>query len=224
MAFCINCGASLPESAKFCGSCGTKAGAEKIFKQALYLFLEDGREKEAVKLFQEAAEMGYAEVQFNIGRAYQSGIGVPKGEAKVMEWFRKVAAQGNKYAREFLGESGGEEDEGDLSGMTAEELYQKGYAADQDDDYEKAVLYFTKAVEKGDAGAMYRLGGMYSKGRGVPRDNAKALEWLHKAADAGYDTAMNTLGMATIGEPAANRLIKQGRPSGSSKPLNRDTI
>jgi TPR repeat protein len=35
---------------------------------------------------------------------------------------------------------------------------------------------------------------MYERGRGVPRDDAQAVSWFRKAADAGIPVAMNNLG------------------------------
>ena len=37
--------------------------------------------------------------------------------------------------------------------------------------------------------AMYEIGWMYYNGLGVPKDDAKALEWLNKAANLGNEQA-----------------------------------
>jgi TPR repeat protein len=37
---------------------------------------------------------------------------------------------------------------------------------------------------------MYKLGSLYVKGEGVAQDDAKALKWFQKAADAGDTDAM----------------------------------
>jgi len=50
-----------------------------------------------------------------------------------------------------------------------------------------------KAAAEGNVGAMYHLGGMYADGRGVPRDGAKAVEWLRKAASKGHVGAQELL-------------------------------
>jgi TPR repeat protein len=46
----------------------------------------------------------------------------------------------------------------------------------------------------GDANAMTHLGLMYETGEGVPRDDAQAVSWYRKAADAGEMVAMYGLG------------------------------
>ena len=51
-----------------------------------------------------------------------------------------------------------------------------------------------RRAEQGDAIAQYDLGVMYRKGKGAPKDDAEALEWLRKAAEQGYAKAENKLG------------------------------
>ena len=45
---------------------------------------------------------------------------------------------------------------------------------------------------------MTNLGFMYESGRGVAHDDAEAVRWYRKAADAGYAPAMRNLGMAYL--------------------------
>jgi hypothetical protein len=61
-----------------------------------------------------------------------------------------------------------------------------GFTAGQDVPDFAAVQ---KAAEQGDAKAQYTLGMMYEKGRGVPRDDLKALAWYTKAAEQGDHNA-----------------------------------
>ena len=48
-------------------------------------------------------------------------------------------------------------------------------------DYARAVQSFRKAAEDGNADAQFNLGVMYSKGRGVEQDYARAAHWYRKA-------------------------------------------
>ena len=50
------------------------------------------------------------------------------------------------------------------------------------EDEAKAVEWYQKAAEAGDAIAMNNLGDYYEYG---PKDEAKAMEWYRKAAEAG---------------------------------------
>jgi tetratricopeptide (TPR) repeat protein len=60
---------------------------------------------------------------------------------------------------------------------------------------EKAVEWFTRAAEKGDATAMSNLGVRYDDGDGVEKNSEKAVEWYTRAADLGHATAMYNMGV-----------------------------
>ena len=51
-----------------------------------------------------------------------------------------------------------------------------------------------RAAEQGDATAQINLGWMYSRGRGVPQDDAEAVRWYRRAAEQGEPTAQRNLG------------------------------
>ena len=53
----------------------------------------------------------------------------------------------------------------------------------------KAVEWYTKAAEKGNSDAMYQLGHIFEMGEGVEQNLAKAVEWYTKAQDAGDEDA-----------------------------------
>jgi len=71
-------------------------------------------------------------------------------------------------------------------------MYQNGKGVAQDDT--KAVQWYTKAAEAGNASGMTSLGWMYANGRGIAKDDAKAVQWYTKAAEAGEATGMRLLG------------------------------
>ncbi len=52
-----------------------------------------------------------------------------------------------------------------------------------------------KAAKQGDALAQYRLGNMYVKGVGVPKDFSKAIAWFRQAARQNHAGAQLKLGM-----------------------------
>ena len=58
---------------------------------------------------------------------------------------------------------------------------------------QKAVEWYRKAAEQGDASAQNNLGWMYQKGRGVEQNLSKAREWCQKAAAQGYERAKTNL-------------------------------
>ncbi|OWW20901.1 hypothetical protein AYR66_16910 [Noviherbaspirillum denitrificans] len=96
---------------------------------------------------------------------------------------------------------------------------EKGYAPsqvwlatlmDQAQQDEDAVKWFQKAAEQGNAAGEYGLGLMYGKGEGVKQDNAKALEYITRAAEKDHIDAVTALvGIYTKGglgvEPNAEK-------------------
>ncbi len=73
--------------------------------------------------------------------------------------------------------------------------FDEGVAAYNRGDYATALREFRPLAERGDAKAQYHLGVMYSKGEGVPQDDAKAVKWYRKAAEQGHASAQNNLGV-----------------------------
>jgi hypothetical protein len=57
-----------------------------------------------------------------------------------------------------------------------------------------AVKYYLDAADRGHAGAMNDLGGIFEYGIGVPKNLATATEWYERAAGAGHMGAMAHLG------------------------------
>jgi len=62
-----------------------------------------GDYKTAIRLIKPLAEQGNAKSQYNLGRMYASGQGVPQDHAKAVKWYRKAADQGDASARFNLG-------------------------------------------------------------------------------------------------------------------------
>ena len=62
-------------------------------------------------------------------------------------------------------------------------------------DYEKALEYFTMAAHQGYASAQYNVGVMYAHGMGVPRNDEKALKYYLLAARQGDASAQHNLGV-----------------------------
>jgi TPR repeat protein len=57
----------------------------------------------------------------------------------------------------------------------------------------QAVRWFQAAARRGDAESMYTLGVMYRRGYAVGANQAEAITWLQRAADAGYTRASAVL-------------------------------
>ena len=71
-------------------------------------------------------------------------------------------------------------------------IYENGYGVEQD--YAKALEWYTKVAEAGNIYAMNNIGEFYQNGFGVEQDYAKAMEWYTRAAEAGNMYAMHSIG------------------------------
>ncbi len=72
-------------------------------------------------------------------------------------------------------------------------LRQMGAQYYNEDEYDKAVEYYTKAAELGDARAHNKLGCMYYIGEGVEEDEEKGIYHYEKAAIGGHHSARHNL-------------------------------
>lgn len=79
----------------------------------------------------------------------------------------------------------------------AEEV-EVGIQALERGDYAAVFNEFRPLAERGNPAAQFNLGVMYANGQGVPRDDAEAARWFHKAAVQGYANAQRNLGVIYI--------------------------
>lgn len=84
--------------------------------------------------------------------------------------------------------------------QSAEDLFKEGIQCFYDNDTSRAVQYLEISSRKGHVEAQNRLGCAYLDGLKIPRDEAKALEWLQKAAAKGHEVAISHL--ANMKHPA----------------------
>lgn len=78
--------------------------------------------------------------------------------------------------------------------MTAEELYQKGCNAYDENDFEAAFSYYLQAAEMGNTEAECEVGFCYLNGDGVLDDDHEAAKWFQRAAEKGNMEAQYELG------------------------------
>lgn len=70
-------------------------------------------------------------------------------------------------------------------------LYETGRGTKKD--YMKAMEWYLKAADKGDADAPYHLGHLYEKGLGVKQNDEKALKWYQKAAERNSESGIKAM-------------------------------
>lgn len=112
----------------------------------------------AVPILKQAAELGNAESQYNLGYCYQAGIGVEQNSEKAIEWYSKSAEQGWN--------------DGLYAMMMA---YGSGNGVQQD--FNKAFSFALKCAENGDGTCMFNVINCYKEGMGTEKDIDKMLEW-----------------------------------------------
>lgn len=127
---------------------------------------------------QRLALQGDVSAQYRLGNAYRDGRGVAKDHAKAAEWYRKAAEGGSIEADVALGD-----------------FYCSGFTAAKPVHWENAAAVWQEQAEKGNIDAQLKIGNMcYRNGLGVPKDGAKAIYWLEKAAAQNSPIAMWALG------------------------------
>jgi len=116
------------------------------------------------------AQQGDADAQYDLGRLYEKGDGVPHDVIEAVRWYRQAAEQGH-VASQFL--------------MAI--LYERGDLGSQD--AVEAGRWYHKAAAQGHTGAQFLLGDMYASGHGVPQHDGEAVHWYRQAAEQGHALA-----------------------------------
>ena len=85
-----------------------------------------------------------------------------------------------------------------LVSIPASAGFKEGVDAFKRADYAAALREFEPLAIAGDASAQTNLGLLYSKGIGVPQNDAEAVKWYRYAAEQGHAVAQNNLGALYI--------------------------
>jgi len=120
------------------------------------------------------AELGDAQAQFALGRAYEDGQGFPQDDARAAEWFRKSADQGNAQAQNSLGV-----------------MYALGRGVNRD--REEAMRWYKKAAKHGLDEAMYNIAIAHYNGEGAEENMSLACTWMMLAQRKGDSQAAEAL-------------------------------
>jgi TPR repeat protein len=166
---------------------------------AMWGLFNRGEKEQAAKLCEELANAGNAEAQFELGRCYLSGIGVPLDESKALEWLRKASAQGQKEAMGLIAKltiprlppNPTKLSNAPLPLPTMDEITELRDRGEK----EQAAKLCEELANAGNAEAQYIMGEYYFIGDGVPQDSGKAVEWYRKSAEQGNADAQGRLGL-----------------------------
>ena len=126
---------------------------------------------EQMRVLERLWDVGFTVAAHQLGKCWRDGVGVLPDDKRAELWFRRAAEAGLDFSQYALGKL--------LQSQTR---------------MEEAVSWYEKAATQGDPYAAYRLGKLYLEGKDVPKDSAKALEYLSASARQGSQYAQYTLG------------------------------
>lgn len=194
----------------------------------------------AAAAFERAARAGDALGQYLYALCLQTGKGVARNPAAALPWLQKASDQGLAAARLRLGQAyyfaegvpadyGRAREQFELASATEPGAfnalgiyYSDGKAVPPD--YVRAGEYYRKGAELGDREAQFNLATAYFFGEGVTQDEAEAMRWLTRAADAGDPMAQYMAGLKSViglDVPQAVRRFQQAAAGGFAPALDR---
>jgi TPR repeat protein len=136
--------------------------------------------KKSIRLLTEAANQGYAPAEYELGRIYLYGRGIPIDYAQALVWERKAAEQGDPRAQR------------DMAFM-----YERGFGVAADP--AQAAEWNRKAAKQGNAEAQLHLARGLDEGSGVTKDREEARKWYDKAARQEQPSAQLELARQSAG-------------------------
>ncbi len=141
------------------------SAAELVTQAKNYHYGRNGVAKnlqKAAELYTQAANMGDAEAQDELGDCYALGYGVAKDYKQAVHWYTQAANQGYAAAQYMLGEG-----------------YYDGSIVAQDK--ARALEWHKKAANQGYPLSQYKLANLYYRGEGTFQSYKLALHWYKKA-------------------------------------------
>ncbi len=124
---------------------------------------------EGLKHLTSSADNGFAQAEYLLGKLLYQGEVCPKDIAKALGYLERATSKKNAYAAYLAGKIY----------LTEDEVM----------DAEKAIRCFQIAADEGNDYAQLGLAKMYLFGNGVPKDEAKAMEYLNASAENGNQYA-----------------------------------
>ena len=119
-----------------------------------------------------------------------AGAVVAVGVLGVLGLFLAGVQQGKKSEVPPVSDEKEDESSREADAETPEECYQLGrayeYGIEVDQDYTEAAKWYEKAAEQGDMSAQEKLIQCYRNGKGVEKDERKAVEWISRLNDQQY--------------------------------------
>lgn len=177
-----------------------------------YLNGDDEVEQDAEKAaywYRKEAELQDSEGAFNLGLLYAKGYGVERDFTQAAEWMEKAVAWGDPDgagpAKQYraMEENLKKAEAGDANAMyelaggymaLGGSLDQAGSGAD----YAESLKWAQKAVDAGNANGYWALALAYEHGRGVKKDDKKAVAYYKTGAELGSAACQHSYGCRLI--------------------------
>jgi TPR repeat protein len=139
----------------------------------------EGRQAQAFRLLQRAADAGDREAMANLGYLFARGHGTPVSRSASLDLYRRAAQLGSSEGMNALG-------------------YRSEHQTDRPPDLDAALHWYCRAVERGNPRAMNNLAILVRRGRGVEADVGEAQRLWRQAAELGHANAMLNLGLSLM--------------------------
>ena len=148
------------------------AEAYQTAKEILSEYENTEAEKaEQVQMLEQLWDAGFTVAAHLLGKCWRDGMGVLPDDEQAELWFRRAAEASHDFSQYALGK-----------------LLQSQKRM------EEAASWYEKAAAQGNPYAAYRLGKLYLDRKNVPKNAARAVEYLTNAAQEGNQYAQYTLG------------------------------
>jgi TPR repeat protein len=161
--------------------------------------LNEEKFEKALPILIEAAELGNAESQYNLGVCYQFGYGTVQNDSVATSWYLKSAEQGwtdSEYKMSYA--------------------YIKGTGIEKNE--QKAFVYTLKCATKKDVECIFNLISCYTDGIGTEKDSVQVLEWAVELAKMETSENLNVSGKITSARLNLAHMFMNG------KGVNKDIV
>ena len=176
--------------------------------------------EKAAYWYRKEAELQDSEGAFNLGLLYAKGFGVERDFKQAAEWMEKAVAwgdpDGTELAKLYRGmtENQRKAEAGESAAMAelAEGYMALGGSLDQagpKEDYMQSQYWAQKAVDAGCGAGYWPLALAYRHGRGVTKNEAKAVEFFRKGAESGNAPCQHSYGCCLMTGEGAKKDVKQ---------------
>ena len=145
----------------------------------------------AREYFERADAIDSANAQFELAHMYEYGKGMSVNIPRALEYYRKAAEKGDSDAQYKIDIHTGKLDKKDRN-LDFEKALNYTYGYTSDVNFDKAIEYYQKAADQGDATSLYNIGFIYDLISTTKTAN-RSIEFYKKSAEMGNIYAQTTL-------------------------------